>query len=71
MLAAGGPIAILRNGDIIDIAITNRKLDVRLTETEIGRRFNNWRPVPPKIQTGYLSRYSRMVSSADKGAVVS
>jgi len=69
--SAGGPIAILKNGDIIDIDITNRKLEVRLSESEIGRRFNNWRPVQPKIKTGYLSRYSKLVSSADKGAVLS
>jgi dihydroxy-acid dehydratase len=69
--SAGGPIAILKNGDIIDIDITNRKLQVRLSESEIGRRFNNWRSVPPKIKTGYLARYSKLVSSADKGAVLS
>ncbi|MCX5711011.1 MAG: dihydroxy-acid dehydratase [Candidatus Omnitrophica bacterium] len=65
-----GPIAILKDGDIITIDIPNRKLDVRLSNAEIQKRFRSWKPVPPKIRTGYLSRYSRMVSSADKGAIL-
>ena len=68
--AAKGPIAILKNGDIINIDIPNRKLEVKLTKKEIARRFKTWKPVPPKITTGYLARYSRMVTSADRGAVV-
>ncbi len=69
--AAKGPIAILKNGDIINIDILNRKLEVNLSAKEITQRFKTWKPVPLKIKTGYLARYSRMVSSADKGAVVS
>lgn len=69
--AAGrGPIAIIRDNDIITIDIPGRKLDVKLSSAEIARRFKSWKPVPPKITTGYLARYARMVSSADKGAVV-
>ena len=68
--SAGGPIAIIRDGDTIDIDIANRKVQVRLTKEEIQRRFKGWKPVEPKIKTGYLSRYLRMVSSADKGAVL-
>jgi dihydroxy-acid dehydratase len=68
--AAKGPIAILKDGDIINIDIPNRKLEVKLTQKEIEKRFKTWRPVEPKIKTGYLARYSRMVSSADKGAVL-
>jgi dihydroxy-acid dehydratase len=69
--AAKGPIAIIKNGDIINIDIPNRKLEVKLTKAQIAKRFKNWKAVEPKIKTGYLARYSRMVSSADKGAVVS
>ncbi len=69
--AAKGPIAILKNGDIINIDILNRKLEVNLSAKEITQRFKTWKPEPLKIKTGYLARYSRMVSSADKGAVVS
>jgi dihydroxy-acid dehydratase len=65
-----GPIAILKNNDIITIDIPERRLEVNLSKKEISKRFKNWKAVPPKIKTGYLARYSKMVSSADKGAVV-
>jgi len=68
--ASKGPIAILKNNDIITIDISDRILEVKLSKSEISRRFKFWKPVPPKIKTGYLARYSKMVSSADKGAVV-
>ncbi|MDD5432349.1 MAG: dihydroxy-acid dehydratase [Candidatus Omnitrophica bacterium] len=67
---SGGPIAILKDGDIITIDITNRKIDVKLTNTEIQKRLKAWKPIEPKIKKGYLARYSRLVSSADKGAVL-
>ena len=69
--ASRGPIAIIKDNDIISIDIPARKLEVKLSNAEIAKRFKNWKPVPPKITTGYLARYARMVSSADKGAVVS
>lgn len=69
--ASGGVIAILEDNDIITIDIPNRKLEVKLTLSQIQKRFKNWKPIVPKIKTGYLSRYSKMVSSADKGAVLS
>ena len=68
--SAGGPIAILKDGDTIIIDIPNRRLEVRLSKQEIEKRFKNWKSVEPKIKTGYLSRYSRLVTSADKGAVL-
>jgi dihydroxy-acid dehydratase len=68
--SAGGPIAIIKDGDTINIDIPNRKLEVKLSKIEIEKRFKSWKPVEPKIKAGYLSRYSRMVGSADKGAVL-
>lgn len=68
--ASRGPIAILEDNDIITIDIPGRKLEVKLTSSEIQKRFKNWKPVEPKIRTGYLSRYSRLVMSADKGAIL-
>jgi len=68
--SAGGAIAVLRDGDIITIDIPRRKLEVKLSAVEIKRRFKNWKKVPPKIKAGYLARYARMVSSADKGAIL-
>jgi len=65
-----GPIAILKDGDIITIDIAQRKIDAKLSKEEIKKRFKHWKPVAPKIKTGYLSRYSRLVSSADKGAIL-
>lgn len=68
--AKKGPIAILKDGDIISIDIANRKLEVKLSMVEIEKRCKSFRAVPPKIKTGYLSRYSKLVSSADKGAIL-
>lgn len=68
--SAGGPIAILKDGDIISIDIPNRKLEVKLGKPEIEKRFKSWKPIAPKIKTGYLTRYSKLVSSADKGAIL-
>lgn len=65
----GGPIAILRDGDIISIDIPKRRIDVRLSDREIKDRFKSWRPPKPKIRKGYLSRYAEMVSSANTGAI--
>jgi len=68
--ASKGPIAILKDNDIITIDIPNRKLEVKLSQSEIQRRFRTWKPIAPKIKTGYLARYLRLVSSADKGAIL-
>jgi len=68
--SSGGPIAILKDGDTISIDIPNRKLEVQLSAAEIEKRFKHWKSLPPKIKTGYLARYSRLVSSADKGAIL-
>jgi dihydroxy-acid dehydratase len=66
----GGPIAAVRNGDIIHINIPEGKLDVDLTQEEIDSRMQSWEAPEPRIKTGYLVRYARLVSSADKGAVL-
>lgn len=65
----GGPIAALREGDIIQIDIPNRKLEVKLSDSEISSRLQNWKPKEIKYK-GYLSKYSRTVSSAIQGAVI-
>lgn len=66
----GGVIAILRDGDKIKIDIPARKIDVLLSDKEIKNRLSRWKAPKPKITTGYLSRYARMVSSAGSGAVM-
>ncbi len=67
----GGAIAIVEDGDEIIIDIPNRRLDVNLSEEVIGDRFKKWQPPEPKIKSGYLVRYAKLVSSADKGAILS
>jgi dihydroxy-acid dehydratase len=67
--AEGGPIALLREGDIIAIDIEGRKLDLRLSPEELEKRKALWKPLPPKIKSGYLARYARQVSSAAQGAI--
>ncbi|HMK49548.1 MAG TPA: dihydroxy-acid dehydratase [Thermodesulfovibrionales bacterium] len=66
----GGTIAILKDGDKIKIDIPKRKIDVLLSDAEIKERLSRWKPMKPKITSGYLSRYARMVSSAGSGAVM-
>jgi dihydroxy-acid dehydratase len=68
--AAGGPLAIVREGDIIDINIPEKKLDIRLSASEIVQRTAALTPFSLKVKTGYLARYAALVSSADKGAVL-
>ena len=68
--AKGGPIAIIKDGDIISIDIPNKKIDIELSEKEIKERLSRWKAPEPKIKKGYLARYARMVSSADKGAIL-
>jgi dihydroxy-acid dehydratase len=67
--AEGGPIALLREGDIIVIDIPGRSITVKLTDDELAERRKNWRPLPPKVTTGYLARYAKQVTSAATGAV--
>ncbi len=67
--AQGGPIAALRDGDMIEINIPEASLRVDLPDEEIKARLADWRPPAPKYTKGYLARYSRMVGSASDGAV--
>ncbi len=68
--AEKGPIAALRNGDIISIDIPNKILEVELSNEEINNRLKSIPDFEPKIKKGYLARYSKMVTSASKGAVL-
>ncbi len=68
--AERGPISALYNGDIIEIDIPNRKLNVQLSDEEIQRRISLLPEFKPKITKGYLARYSKMVTSANRGAIL-
>ncbi|MEN8246334.1 MAG: dihydroxy-acid dehydratase [Thermodesulfobacteriota bacterium] len=67
--AAKGPIAAIKDGDIIEIDIPNKSLNVRLSKEDIQKRLAALPEFEPKIKSGYLARYAKIVSSADKGAV--
>jgi dihydroxy-acid dehydratase len=68
--AVGGPIGLLKKGDIIEIDIPNHKLSVKLSAKELSARKKKWKPRKPKIKTGYLTKYASMATSADTGAVL-
>ena len=67
--AEGGPIALVKEGDRIKIDIPAKTLTLLVDDAELARRRQTWQPPEPKIKQGYLSRYSRMVSSGSQGAV--
>lgn len=67
--AAGGTIGLIKEGDIIAIDIPNRSIAVKVDDAVLAERKAAWVPIEPKIKTGYLSRYARLVTSASTGAV--
>ncbi len=68
--AEGGPIGLLRDGDVIVIDLAARQLDVDLSEQELERRRREWHAPPPKFTRGWLARYAALVTSAHTGAVL-
>ena len=66
---AGGPIAVVKNGDEISIDIPKRKLTLNIEQREIHKRLAEWKPPRPKVKRGYLARYAKFVTSASRGAV--
>ncbi|MDY4690664.1 MAG: dihydroxy-acid dehydratase [Atopobiaceae bacterium] len=69
--AAGGPIALVREGDIISIDIDAGTLELEVPDAELAERRAAWEPPAPKYASGVLSRYAKLVTSADKGAYLS
>lgn len=67
--AAGGPIAAVRDGDIIHIDIPASRIDVQLDDAELADRLRGWTPPPPRYASGVMAKYARLVSSAAEGAV--
>ena len=67
--AAGGPIAAVRDGDIITLDVPSREISVNLSSTAIRERLASWVPPSPKFETGVMAKYARLVSSAAVGAV--
>jgi dihydroxy-acid dehydratase len=66
----GGPIAAIKDGDMIVIDIPGKKIRVKLTDEDLKKRLSGWKRPEPKVSSGYLYRYAQKVSSADEGAVL-
>jgi dihydroxy-acid dehydratase len=65
----GGPIALVREGDVVSIDVPNRRLDLKVSAEELQDRLKRWKPPKPKVERGILAVYSKMVASTNKGAV--
>ena len=68
--AVGGPIALVKDGDIIDIDINAHSISLRVSDEELAKRHAEWTPRQPKITTGYSARYASLVTSANRGAIL-
>ena len=68
--AVGGPIALVKEGDKITLDINNYKIHLDVSDEELAKRRAEWKAPEPKVKTGYLARYAKLVSSADKGAIL-
>ena len=68
--AEGGPIALVENGDTIEIDLPNRTIHLDVSEEELAERRKNLKPFEPKIKKGWLARYSKLVTNASKGGVM-
>ena len=68
--AVGGNIALVEEGDIIDIDINANTVSFRVSEEELAKRRAAWKPRQPRITTGYLARYAALVTSGNRGAIL-
>ncbi|WP_308012501.1 MULTISPECIES: dihydroxy-acid dehydratase [Metabacillus] len=68
--AEGGPIAFVENGDIIELDLNNRTIQLEISDEEFEKRRANWKGFEPKVKKGYLARYSKLVTSANTGGVM-
>lgn len=69
--AEGGPIALIENGDIIEIDLPDRTMNVKVSAEQLTERRKELKPFEPKIKTGWLARYSKLVTNASKGGIMS
>jgi dihydroxy-acid dehydratase len=68
--AEGGPIAFVENGDIIELDLNNRTINLEISDEEFEERKANWQGFEPKVKKGYLARYSKLVTNASTGGVM-
>ena len=69
--AVGGPIALLEEGDMITVDVSQRSIHVDLSDEELESRRANWQAPEPNYKTGVMAKYAKLVSQANKGAVTS
>lgn len=68
--AEGGPIAFVEDGDMIELDLNNRKITLEVSDEELEKRKAKWKSFEPKVKTGYLARYSKLVTNASKGGIM-
>ncbi len=68
--AEGGPIALVEEGDIISIDMINGTIELEVSDEELKRRKEKWQAPEPKVKSGYLARYAKLVTSASTGAIL-
>ncbi|WP_041450196.1 dihydroxy-acid dehydratase [Amphibacillus xylanus] len=68
--AEGGPIALVENGDVIEIDLPSRTINLNVSDEELAERAKNLKPFEPKIKTGWLARYSKLVTNASRGGIM-
>ena len=66
--AEGGPLALVQDGDVIEIDIPNRKLNLQISVAELKDRQDRWKPPAPRVTEGFLTVYARLANPAEKGA---
>ncbi|MBJ7593285.1 MAG: dihydroxy-acid dehydratase [Candidatus Dormibacteraeota bacterium] len=69
--ALGGPLAAVRDGDVITVDVDSRRIDIEVTQAELAERLQGWTPPPPRYRYGALAKYAAMVGSASRGALTS
>jgi dihydroxy-acid dehydratase len=65
----GGPIAVVKNGDMIEVDIPKRKLNIKISKEELKKRLSQWKKPEDKVVKGLLALYAKNISSASKGAI--
>jgi dihydroxy-acid dehydratase len=68
--ARGGPIAVVQDGDEVEIDLETRQVNLRVAPEELQARFGRWTPPEPRYKTGVFARYGALVSSASEGAIL-
>jgi dihydroxy-acid dehydratase len=66
--AEGGPLGVVKDGDLIEMDIPSRKLNLLLPETELQERMASWKPPTPRVKNGFLTVYARLANPTEKGA---